>query len=99
MRSPTRTLAGNLRWTRSGTVWADWLLRPIPYGFRPDKDKRDVRALHQALFRALPGESLLLGVCAGLDPAAVVERMLDGIELDQCPIGRPSARRRWTPLT
>jgi len=85
MRSPTRTLAGNLQWTRSGTVWAHWLLHALPYGFRPDKDKRDVRALHQALFRALPGESLLLGVCAGLDPAAVVERMLHGIELDQCP--------------
>ena len=76
MRSPTRNLAGNLRWTRSGTVWADWLLRPLPYGFRPDKDKHAVRGVHQALFRALPGESLLLGVCSTLDPAAVVERMI-----------------------
>ncbi len=85
MRSPARSLAGNLRWTRSGTVWADWQLRALPYGFRPDKDKHEVRALHQALFRALPGESLLLGLCSGLDPAAVVERMLDGVELDRCP--------------
>jgi hypothetical protein len=85
MRSPARCLAGNLRWTRSGTVWADWRLRALPYGFRPDRDKHDVRALHQALFRALPGESLLLGLCSGLDPAAVVERMLDGVELDRCP--------------
>ncbi|MDP9240457.1 MAG: ATP-binding protein [Actinomycetota bacterium] len=85
MRSPARSLAGNLRWTRSGTVWADWRLRALPYGFRPDKDKHEVRALHQALFRALPGESLLLGLCSGLDPAAVVERMLEGVELDLCP--------------
>ena len=85
MRSPTRNLAGNLRWTRSGTVWADWLLRPLPYGFRPDKDKHAVRGVHQALFRALPGESLLLGVCSTLDPAAVVERMIEGVDLEDCP--------------
>ena len=85
MRSPAHTLAGNLRWTRSGTVWADWLLSPIPYGFRPDKDKHVVRGLHQALFRALPGESLLQGVCSGLDAGAVVERMIDGVDLAACP--------------
>ncbi len=85
MRSPTRALAGNLRWTRSGVVWADWLLHPLPYGFRPVKDKKTIRGLHQALFRALPGESLLLGVCAGLDPAAVVERMITDVRLPDCP--------------
>ncbi len=85
MRSPTRTLAGNLRWTRSGTVWADWLLSPIAYGFRPDKDKKVVRDLHQALFRALPGESLLQGVCSGLDAGSVVERMIAGVDLAACP--------------
>ena len=85
MRAPDRTLAGNLRWTRNGTVWADFLLQPIPYGFRPTKDKATARALHQALFRALPGESLLLGVCAALDPAAVVERMITGVDLAACP--------------
>lgn len=79
MKTPTHTMASNLRWTRSGTVWADYLLSGIPYGLRPDKDKKTARALHQALFRALPGESLLLGVCSGLDPAAIVNRMLAGI--------------------
>lgn len=85
MLSPTRSMAGNLRWTRSGLVWADFLLHGLPYGLRPIKDKRAVRALHQALFRGLPGESLLLGLCSGLDPAAVVERMLTGIDLSDCP--------------
>ena len=85
MRTPTRSIAANLRWTRSGTVWADWILDGLPYGLRPVKDKHTVRGLHQALIRALPGESLLLGVCSGLDPAAVVERMLDGVDLEQQP--------------
>ncbi len=85
MRTPTRSMAANLRWTRSGTVWADFLLTGLPYGLRPVKDKHAVRALHQALFRALSGESLLLGLCSGLDPAAVVERMLAGVDVASCP--------------
>lgn len=85
MRIPTRSMAANLRWTRSGTVWADWILTGLPYGLRPVKDKHAVRGLHQALFRALPGESLLLGVCSGLDPAVVVSKMLEGVDLEDCP--------------
>ncbi|MGL5827194.1 MAG: hypothetical protein ACRCYU_20610, partial [Nocardioides sp.] len=85
MRTPSRSMAANLRWTRSGAVWADWLLTGLPYGLRPTKDKHAVRALHQALFRALPGESLLLGISSGLDPAVVVSKMLEGVELEDCP--------------
>jgi hypothetical protein len=85
MRSPARALAGNLMWTRSGSVWATWRLNALPYGYRPDKDKHEARTLHQALIRALPGESLLLGVSAGMDPAAVVEKMIDGIDLESRP--------------
>lgn len=85
MRIPTRAMSGNLRWTRSGAVWADWILTGLPYGLRPTKDKMQVRALHQALFRALPGESLLLGLCSGLDPAVIVTKMLEGVDLADCP--------------
>lgn len=85
MRSPARNLAGNLMWTRTGTVWAMWRLHPLAYGYRPTKDKLEARALHQALIRALPGESLMLGVSAGMDPAAVVEKMITGVDLQNCP--------------
>lgn len=85
MRSPARAIAGHLMWTRTGSVWAIWRLNPLAYGYRPTKDKLEARALHQALFRALPGESLLLSVCASLEPTAVVERMIDGVDLTECP--------------
>lgn len=81
----TRTMMGNLRWTRSGTVWADWILTGLPYGLRPLKDKHMVRNLHTALLRSLPGEALLMGVQSGLDPAAVVARMLEDVDLEACP--------------
>lgn len=85
MRSPARNIAGNLMWTSTGTVWAMWRIHPLPYGYRPDKDKHQARAFHQALIRGLPGESLLLGVCAAMDPAAVVERMIQRVDLHEHP--------------
>lgn len=85
MRSPAAALAGHLMWTRGGSVWATWQLTAMPYGFRPDADKHAARAAHQALIRALPGESLLVGVAAATDPATVVGRMIDGITLSDCP--------------
>ncbi|MBB1033315.1 hypothetical protein G6031_02790 [Dietzia sp. CQ4] len=85
VRQPTTKIAYNLRWTRSGVVWADYLLTGIDYGYRGKEDKRAARNLHRMLARALPGESLLRGVCASLNPLAVVERMERGINLDLHP--------------
>jgi hypothetical protein len=84
-RNPTTAMAGNLRWTRSGVVWADWILTGLPYGLRRVHDKVVVKTLHTALLRGLPGESLLLGVNAGTDPSAVVQRMLEGVDVDSAP--------------
>lgn len=85
MPIPTHTLVSNLRFTQSGTVWADYLVTGISYGMRPAKEKTVVRQLHQALFRALGGESLLLGLTSQLDPRQLVERMLAGVVASQCP--------------
>lgn len=82
MQQPNVTVTSNLRFTRSGTVWADYVLTGIPYGYRPVEDKNVVRTMHKMLVRALPGESLLMGVCASLDPDAIVARMERGIDLD-----------------
>lgn len=85
MQDPVLSIAENVRWTRSGVPWADFLLRGYPYGYRPDDDKRAARAAHKMLFRALHGEALLLGVCASLDAGAIVERMIRDVDLDMHP--------------
>lgn len=85
MKIPTDSMIGNLRFTDSGQVWADYLLTGRNYGLKNPKDKEKDRVLHQALFRSLPGESLLLGVASGLDPLQTVERMLAGVDPDACP--------------
>ena len=85
MKIPTIALYDNLRFTASGQVWADFLLTGVNYGLRAPDEKERVRLLHQALFRSLPGESLMLGLCSTLDPHQVVDRMLDGLDPEQCP--------------
>ena len=85
MRLPMTRLSGNLMWTRDGTVWATWKITPQRYGLRPLKDKQDTAALHRALLRSLGGEALLLGLAVSEEPAAVVERQIKGINLEQCP--------------
>lgn len=85
MTIPTDMLVGNLRFTSSGTVWADYLVTGLSYGMRPDNEKARVRVLHQGLLRALGGESLLLGLTSQLDPRQIVERMMEGVDVDQCP--------------
>ncbi|MFI5825493.1 ATP-binding protein [Streptomyces rishiriensis] len=83
-RTPIQHLHSNLIWTRQGTVWAMWRLHPIPYGFGNMEEKQRVLLAHQHLFQALHGESMLMGFCADMDPAAVVERMLEGLDLRSC---------------
>src|SRR5659263_108855 len=85
MRSQITALHRNLLWTRAGTCWAIWRMTPLPYGYRTDDKKAEVRAAHTALLRVLRGEALLLGVGATTDPASVVERMIRDVDLDKRP--------------
>lgn len=85
MKNPIIALHQNLRFTTSGQVWADYLLSGVGYGLRPPEKKEQARELHQGLFRALPGESLMLGLCSTLDPYQVVQGMLEGVDIDNCP--------------
>lgn len=85
MRIPTTAIVGNLRWTTSGTVWADWLLSGMAYKHSSTKTKRAVRDAHTAFYRALPGESLLISPVTSLDPSAIVDRMLAGVDLEAHP--------------
>ena len=85
IQHPARSLANNLMWTRGGTVWGLWTLNAQAYGYRTRKEKALVRNLHTALFRALPGESMLLSVSSAIDPAAVMEKMIQGVNLELHP--------------
>ncbi|MFE4019283.1 ATP-binding protein [Streptomyces sp. NPDC059101] len=81
MRVPVRHVAGNVIWTRHGTCWALWRVEAggHAYASRGAKEQR-LRAV-EALVKGLRGEAMLLSLCPQVDPAAVVRRMTDGVDL------------------
>lgn len=88
MRSvPYTALHQNLAWTLTGSVWAGWRLHGLSYGCRSVEDKKLVADLHRALYRVLPdGEALILSLSTSISPAAVVTKMLEGVDdWDQVP--------------
>jgi hypothetical protein len=85
MKLPAIALTQNLMLTGDGTWWATWRLSPMSYEYSPQKEKKRVKAHHQALFQALRGEALLFGLTADLDPASVVEQMIQGVDIHNAP--------------
>lgn len=84
-RIPATWLTDGLMWTRDGAVWAIWRVASLPYGLRPLRDKKSVRAAHTALIRTFKGEALYLSTVANTDPASQVERMIKDVDLEQHP--------------
>ena len=109
MRLPATHFAGNLMWTRQGTVYATWALTALPSG-KSDDDLQLVADAHSAFYRALAGREVLLrGTLVWTDPVAVVARMIDGLDLtgldgwaEECEqtidavVGLPLGSRLWT---
>ncbi|MEV0604655.1 ATP-binding protein [Streptomyces sp. NPDC050315] len=84
MRIPVRHVAGNVIWTRHGTCWAIWRVQGSGQAqtSRAVKERR-LRAL-ESLVKQLHGESMLMSLCPQVDPADVVRRMTDGVDLEAC---------------
>ncbi|MBE7192163.1 MAG: ATP-binding protein [Gordonia polyisoprenivorans] len=72
---PITAMTSNLRFTRSGVVWADFLLTGLDYHYARLANKNAVRKAHTMLARAIPGEALLLGLTADETPETIVRRM------------------------
>lgn len=85
MRHPIRALAGNLLFTAGGTVWAIWQIAPGSYQHATRSAKHELLADTEALLKSLTGEYQLISACPATDPAQVVERMLDGVDLEHSP--------------
>lgn len=98
MQNPATSMTKHLMWTRSGVVWATWRLQGLAYGFGTKEMKKLVRAHHQALFQSLRGEALIMGLCANEDPVAVAERMLAGVQIDECEGWRDEVMRTLDSL-
>ncbi|MFI1502669.1 ATP-binding protein [Streptomyces platensis] len=98
MRIPVRHIAGNVIWTRHGTCWALWRVEGSGHAqsSRTVKERR-LRAM-ESLVKQLHGESMLLSLCPQVDPAAVVRKMTDGVDLAASERYEQLATRVWDQL-
>lgn len=98
MRIPVRHIAGHVIWTRHGTCWALWRVEGSGHArsSRTVRERR-LRAL-ESLVKQLRGEAMLLSLCPQVDPAEVVRRMTDGVDLAACERYAQLATRVWEQL-
>nr|WP_185993942.1 hypothetical protein [Streptomyces benahoarensis] len=98
MRIPVRHVAGNVIWPRHGTCWALWRVEGSGHAqsSRTVKERR-LRTL-ESLVKQLRGEAMLLSLCPQVDPAEVVRRMTDGVDLAACERYAQLATRVWDQL-
>lgn len=84
LTNPTLAVTANLRWTRSGVVYAEWLLAPRPGGYESAADKLRVVQEHRHLFTDL-GQAVLTSVVAPIDIAVIAARIIQPEFLDRFP--------------
>ncbi len=75
LANPTVATTGNLRWTRSGVVYAEWMLSPRPAGYQAVGDKRGIAAAHRHLFHDL-GRVTFTSLVAPIDTAVIAGRVM-----------------------
>jgi len=75
LEQPTLTVTDNLRWTRSGVVYAEWILTARPNGYEDRSEKTKIANEHRHLFTDL-GTSILTSVVAPIGIPIIADRML-----------------------
>lgn len=85
---PTVAVSGNLRRMRDGSIWADYRLTGLAYGYTSDQRKYDTLVHHKNLFRALPDNSLICGFIAAMSPDEILARAIAGTDINAHPMWR-----------
>lgn len=98
MRFPARFIDNNLIWSEDGGVWAMWRIQPVAYPFLARAEKLRVFHALRGVLAGLPPEAMLLSVCRQIDPYAVIDRMISGIDIDRHPAWRDAALRTLDDL-
>ncbi|MGW2182693.1 ATP-binding protein [Streptomyces sp. NPDC001732] len=81
---PIRHVAGNVMWTVHGQVWAVYRVAGADAAHTSRRAKEQRLGQLESLVKALKGESMLLSLCPAVDPASVVAKMTEGIDLGGC---------------
>ncbi len=85
---PTVSIFGNLRRLRDGSIWADYRITGLPYGYTSDQRKYDTLIHHKNLFRALPNNAVICGLIAAMNPDEIMSRAIAGTDVNALPMWR-----------
>ncbi|MFL0176427.1 ATP-binding protein [Mycobacterium sp. SMC-13] len=85
---PTVSVFGNLRRMRDGSIWADYRMQGLAYGYTSDERKNDALVHHRNLFRKLPDHSVIAGHIAAMNPDEIMARVIAGTDLNTRPSWR-----------
>ncbi|MFF4282895.1 ATP-binding protein [Streptomyces kronopolitis] len=85
MRLAMRHIAGNVVWSASGEVWAVWRVEPQGGPYVGGRERIRLTGRVTGLLRSLPKVARLYSLCAQIDPGEVAARMVQGLELEECP--------------
>lgn len=75
LQQPTLAVTQNLRWTRTGVVYAEWQLTALPNGHEETSEKRLVANDHRHLFSDLP-ETILTSMVAPIGISTIAENII-----------------------
>ncbi|PJE02590.1 MAG: hypothetical protein CK429_34270 [Mycobacterium sp.] len=85
---PTVSVMGNLRRMRDGSIWADYRLAGLAYGYTSEERKYDTLIHHKNLLRVLPNNAVIAGIVAAMNPDEILARALSGTDVATHPMWR-----------
>ncbi|HUR02436.1 MAG TPA: hypothetical protein VM347_07850, partial [Nonomuraea sp.] len=91
-------VAGNLLFSVDGSTWAVW--RVLPHGSARSTG-RQLRELYDrtvTLMKSLRGEVMIASLCEQVQAHAIVQRCLEGIDLDANPHWAETVHNAWDQL-
>lgn len=82
---PTVSVMGNLRRTKDGSIWADYRLTGLSYGYTSYERKYDTLIHHKNLLRTLPNNSIIAGLIAAMNPDEILARAIASTDVNTNP--------------
>ena len=80
IQQPTAGRHQHVHWTRTGKVFATYVVCPKEYGLRSNDDKEIVRAAHESLAVNVPNNTVFLGTHVPLDLVDTLDRSLADVD-------------------
>jgi hypothetical protein len=82
---PTKSIINNLRRMRDGSIWANYQLFGLAYGYTSDDRKYDTLIHHKNLFRTLPNNAVIKAPIAAMSPDVILARAIAGTDVNTHP--------------